>query len=783
MKDKNIFTGKDYRITVLTDRLIRLEYKADGVFEDRPTKTVVNRDFSKEAGTCEILSRDEENGNLFIETKSLILTYDKKSFSSLGLSISLKEENSVWHYSVVYGNSDRNLFGTARTLDFTDGFTELEPGIFGHNGYAVLDDTKSPVFENGEYIMPSSEGKDLYFFGYGKDFYGGLKAFYHLCGKNPMVPRYALGNWWSRYCRYTEESYGKLLDNFEKEQIPLSVAVIDMDWHITNVDSKYGTGWTGYTWDKECFPDYRRFLKTLKKRNLAPTLNLHPADGIRGFESMYERVAKRYGADYKNEEPVEFDMADPKFREVYFEEVLHPYEDAGVAFWWIDWQQGTGENGAVDPLFLLNHYHYKDMEDRGKRPMIFSRYAGPGSHRYPVGFSGDTRTTWRSLAYQPYFTATASNIGYGWWSHDIGGHMLGEKDNERLIRWIQFGVFSPVMRIHSNNSIFVNKEPWALPEPYHTIMAEFLRLRHRLIPYIYSELEKSHNEDLPFIRPVYYEYPEKREAFEVSNEYFFGSSLAVCNITEPEDKQLKLAKTSAFIPSGKWYDIFSGHIYSGEGRKRKIYRDIEHIPVLLKDGGIVPESLEDKENGTANPKNMRILFGAGKSGEYELYEDDGISTEYEKGSFVTTRIVMKREDSGECKIVIGPARGDLSLIPKKRSYELWLYGLLDASEFITNGKGVKTDYDEERHILKIIIEERSVSEEISIKIKDAALATNDKKAEVIKLLDRAWIEMESKDRIFWALVENEGNEEAFIARLKELDVAENLKDALGEIFE
>ena len=243
--------GSDYRITVLTDRLIRLEYQKDGLFEDRLTSTVVNRDFPEvpdftvtgeccegdfSDGNSELTGNEENNiladsfrqkGNVIIETDYLKLEYDRLPFSSQGLSITMKDTGKVWHYSIVYGNSDGNMLGTARTLDLTDGFAELEPGIFGRNGYAVLDDSNSSVCENGEYTKKRNTCKDLYFFGYGKDFREGLKSFYTLCGKTPMIPRYALGNWWSRYFRYTEGSYRELLNHFEEEHIPLSVAVID----------------------------------------------------------------------------------------------------------------------------------------------------------------------------------------------------------------------------------------------------------------------------------------------------------------------------------------------------------------------------------------------------------------------------------------------------------------------------------------------------------------------------------------------------------------------------
>lgn len=119
-------------------------------------------------------------------------------------------------------------------------------------------------------------------------------------------------------------------------------------------------------------------------------------------------------------------------------------------------------------------------------PLILSRYAGPGSHRYPVGFSGDTVVSWESLKFQPYFTSTASNIGYGWWSHDIGGHMLGVRDEELEARWYQLGVFSPINRLHSSLSPFVGKEPWNFQQPVRDIMRDALILRHRLIPYLHT---------------------------------------------------------------------------------------------------------------------------------------------------------------------------------------------------------------------------------------------------------------------------------------------------------
>ena len=156
-----------------------------------------------------------------------------------------------------------------------------------------------------------------------------------------MLPRYALGNWWSRYFEYTEDSYKELMGQFEREGIPFSVAVIDMDWHLVQIDPKYGDGWTGFTWNQELFPDPERFLRWLHEKGMHTTLNLHPAQGIQAHEKCYPEAAKALGVDAASEEPVKFDFTDSAFIKAYFKYGCYPHEEIGVDFWWIDWQQGS----------------------------------------------------------------------------------------------------------------------------------------------------------------------------------------------------------------------------------------------------------------------------------------------------------------------------------------------------------------------------------------------------------------------------------------------------------
>lgn len=453
-----VVKGEKYRFTVLTKALIRMEYSDKGIFVDQPTQTVVNRDFPVPE-----FSVKETEDMLEIITSCLRVRYDKKKFSPTGLSIRVTGQpgagSAVWNY----GDKPVDLGGTARTLDEADGSIPLESGILSAHGWSLLDDSSSLLLNEKGWIQKreDKEGTDLYFFGYGRDYLNNLKDYHVLTGKVPLLPRFAFGNWWSRYYKYTEKSYLELMDRFKKEDIPFSVAVIDMDWHLVDIDPKYGTGWTGYTWNREFFPDPEGFMENLHGRGMKVTLNVHPADGVRAFEECYPAFAEYMGVDEKAEEPVLFQVGNPDFMKGYFELIHHPLEKQGVDFWWIDWQQGSNSGvEGLDPLWMLNHYHYLDNCKNGNRGMIFSRYAGPGSHRYPIGFSGDTVISWESLDFQPFFTANASNIGYGWWSHDIGGHMMGIKDDEMAVRWLQFGVFSPILRLHSTCSEFNGKEPW-----------------------------------------------------------------------------------------------------------------------------------------------------------------------------------------------------------------------------------------------------------------------------------------------------------------------------------
>jgi len=772
--------GDKYRISVLTGKLIRFEYDENGMFEDSATQTVINRNF--EAVQFRVTNNVDQ---VEVVTEYLHIIYDKQKFSRNGLNIRLNRNtytnNSIWHY----GDQGDNLKGTARTLDTADGAIPLGDGVLSRSGYSVIDDSKSLILDDAGWIHPPRmEHTDFYFFGYGHNYLECLNDFYQLCGKTPLLPRFALGNWWSRFYPYTQTEYIELMNRFAEEKLPFSVAVIDMDWHHVKLDEKYGNGWTGYSWNKDLFPDHKKMLQELHERGMKVTLNVHPADGIRGHEDAYISMAKALGVDYENEVPISFDVAEPEFLSAYFKFLHHPLEEEGVDFWWIDWQQGnTTKIPGLDPLWMLNHYHYLDNKREGKRPFIFSRYAGIGSHRYPIGFSGDSIITWESLAFQPYFTATASNIGYGWWSHDIGGHMDGYRDDELAARWIQYGVFSPIMRLHSSSNTFTGKEPWKYCDESRKVINRFLRLRHKLIPYLYTMNEKAYSENQPLIQPMYYQYPDCNEAYEVPNQYFFGSELIVHPITAKMDTRLKAGKVKTWLPEGLWFDLFSGMRYKGN-RNVIMYRGLDTIPVLAKAGAIIPIQKEATiDSHTDNPTSIELCVFAGNDGEFVMYEDDGISMEYENRIFAKTRYTLQWKD---CKrFTIHPVEGECSLVPKERYYLIKLFGLpKDSIESIrVNGNLVtcSQSYDGEKNIAVIELQEVDVKDKIEVFIKNAIdIADNQIQWRMYEALNKAQIDYQMKEKIY-DMVKRSDSVEGILSNLDALNVFEELKELVREI--
>ena len=773
--------GKGYRISVLTDRLIRLETTlGSDEYIDHATQRVWFRSFA----TPQFKVKDSDR-NVIIATDSIHFSYNK--------------ENGICKVKfpdgrIVTCSNEGNLKGTARTLDNKQGAVKLDMGIVSRTGVAVLEDDSLFLEEDGKVGPRTIEVKDRYIFAYDKDFRGALKDFYQLTGSVPLIPRYALGNWWSRYKVYTQEEYTDLMKRFQEEKVPLSVATIDMDWHWTNVDKRFGAkrepsgriydrvGWTGYSWNTELFPDYKGFLTWLHDQNLKITLNLHPAQGVRFFEDMYQDIALEMGIDPVTKTTVPFDITSEKFINAYFKLLHKPYEEQGVDFWWIDWQQGkkSGIEG-LDPLWSLNHYHYYDNSVTAsgrKRPLILSRYAGPGSHRYPLGFSGDTLVKWSALEFQPYFTINSANIGYTWWSHDIGGHMLGQKDDEMYLRWLQFGVFSPINRLHSTSNELQGKEPWKYRSDVCRYAKDFLNLRHKLLPYLYTMNYRTHTEGIPLCEPMYYSYPQEETAYAVKNQYMFGDSLIVCPITKKADSKTGLSGVEAWIPEGRWTDLFTGMVYEKSGIK-ELFRDESSIPVLAKAGAIIPMDAK-VSNGCNLPNSLEVLIYRG-NGSFALYEDDGESLDYVAHHVLTDMKVIEDTETNCLSFQISASRGDVSLLPQTRDYSLKFADVIQGQvEVLING--FPTENEVTMHPLSLTLKEVSPSDQISVTISNIQVLKNmDYKQWAIELMTK--VQCGNLKKMFrYPRINKATTQTEFIKNIEKCGFPRQIRKAVEEIL-
>lgn len=722
------------RFTVLTPQLIRMEWAADGKFEDHASFVFLNRKLAVPQFT-----EKHDGKKLTIETSDLVLTYDGASaddgkFSPDNLTITLHVDDKpvTWHP----GTPDTgNLQGTTRTLDGALGDKTKEPigeGLVSRDGWTLVDDSTRPLFDSDNFTFaqgeksewpwvtqrPAGDRQDWYFFGYGHDYKQALHDYVTVAGRIPLPPRFAFGAWWSRYWAYSDQELDDLVRGFHENDVPLDVLVIDMDWHLNREQleamhekdqSGHSLGWSGYTWNPLLFPDPKAFLDHIHEEGLKTTLNLHPASGVQPWEAAYPAMAKAMGIDPATKKYVPFDITNKKFAANYMDLLHHPLEKQGIDFWWLDWQQEANtQTPGVNPTWWLNYVHFTDQQREGKRPLLFHRWGGLGNHRYQIGFSGDTVSVWDSLAFQPWFTATAANVGYAYWSHDIGGHMPGAVDPELYTRWIQFGAFSPILRTHTTKNPDSERRIWAYPEPFSDIMRDTFHLRYALEPYIYTEARRTYDTGVAFLRPLYYDWPEQDAAYTSKGEYVFGNDMLVAPVTTPMDPDTHLAKETVWIPEGQWVERATGRTLSGP---RMIERNfsIDQIPVYIKAGAIVPMQPPMRYTGEkpVDPLIVNVYpLQDGQSSSYKLYEDASNSEAYKRGVCAWTNLEA-RQSGDTLTVDVDSVEGSYPGMLTSRGYEIRLPGDWPPASVTANG--TKADWRYEGNTLTTVITVPSAS--------------------------------------------------------------------------
>ncbi len=725
------------RFTILTPEMVRIEYSDKGTFEDHATFAIQNRDL----GVIPDFKTSEDNDFLYITTDRVALKYrkgtdprtDPASPDNLTVTMTHNGMPVVWYPGK---NDPLNLKGTCRTLDGSNADNkraEMEDGIISRSGWAVIDDSWSAMRADGSrsFILEENQevgypwwgerrdpdAMDLYFLGYGHDYKKALKDFTGIAGRIPLPPDYVFGYWYSKYASYSSDDYRQIMADLADNKVPADVMILDMDWHW-NGDPASGSagigGWTGWSWNTNLIPEPEKLLDEIHGRNFKIALNLHPADGISSKESprYHTEMKSDLKGKYGQGDTIAWSLDFPDFTRSFFNHIIRDHEREGVDFWWLDWQQHLTSHATpgLGETFWCNHVFFNDMiKNRpDRRPVIFHRWGGLGSHRYQIGFSGDALINFPTLAFQPYFTATASNVGYAFWGHDLGGHAFTDEktvnDPELVLRWIQFGVFTPIFRTHATKDSRIERRIWKFPN-FPTIL-EAVRLRYSIFPYLYTMARKAHDTGLGICRPLYYEYPDREEAYAYEGEYFFGDDILVAPVTG-KAKDGKTAVKEIWFPEGNWWSVSTNELIEGPCVRQMEFTD-KQIPYFFKEGAMIPFNPPTVMNVTERPEEMILNVVAGADWSGILYEDSGDNSDYETIHTVTP-LIHKVSGSKE-SYIISPREGSYPGAPEKRKWTLRILNAKTPQSATIDGKTASPEswsYDTQSKCLTISLPETS----------------------------------------------------------------------------
>ena len=654
-REDAIIRNSTYRISVLTERLIRLEYSSNGMFNNYETSIVKNRRFD-----IPEFSKQEDEGILTIETRYFKLFYIKNaSFSGKSLQVRDENKKTIWYY----GQKEvRNLNSTAMSLDNATKMPELEKGLFSIDGIATINDTYSLRFDENRNVVTGDTPKDyidIYLFVYKKDFALCLKDYYKLTGYPRMIPRYVLGNWWSKECDYTEKEVYEKIEKFKMRGIPLSVFLLDNGW--SKKDSKYPDIKGGFSFNPLLYKNPMEFIKNVHEKGVKLGLKINPQYGFYPFEENFA-IASKY-LPRKKDGGLLFDAGDIKNYDVFFKIFLHPLENLGIDFVWNDYYEKDKNR-----MYLMNYYMHLDQKRFNKRDFILARNSTYDAHLFNILYSGKNPVSWDTLKLLPFYNLNSANIGVSFWSHDIAGSTGGVEDYDLYLRSIQFGVFSPILRFNTEKGHYFKREPWKWDIVTNRIASDYLKLRHQLIPYIYSECYKYHKEGNILVQPFFFYNIMMYDDENYRNQYYFGDSFMISPIIKPLDVDMNRTIQRFYMPDGVWYDFKTGKRFQGNHKYISFYA-IDDYPIFVKQGSIIPMAGPNSYMGYENPKDLEVHVFPGKSNNYHLYEDDGETYNYLDGKYNITEFDYNYRKSNYT-LIIRPIEGDPSVIPPTRDYKI-----------------------------------------------------------------------------------------------------------------
>jgi alpha-glucosidase (family GH31 glycosyl hydrolase) len=588
--------------------------------------------------------------------------------------------------------------------------------------------------------------QDWYLFAYGHDYASGLSDLRALTGPAPLLPRSAFGVWFSRYYPYSEAEYHALDAQFLADRVPLDTVSIDTDFKRENnaLGAALGSivagapglpySWNGWEWDSALFPDPQRFIDWAHSQGISLAINIHPS--IDTDDPRYAATVADFGplapagggCEIEQADPfgvcMGFNWTNPRQLAAYFA-LQQPFAQQGIDLFWLDW---CCENPQPDIPGLtadtwINSRYAGFEQARGLRWLALARIGGgyedDGSdgdrtegdggdgafaeHRYSIQFTADTCATWSMLAFEAELSADEGNIGLPYVSDDIGSYNgvpgslpCGDADvlgplaqssrhlpDDFYVRWVQFGTFQPIDRLHSNHG---DRLPWEYDAAADQAATEFLQLREALNPYIYTLARRAYDTGLPITGGLYLEWPGQPGAYDHPSEYTFGPDIVVSPVTAPGNP----APATVWVPPGTWFDYFTGQRFVGPATQT-LWVPFSQMPVLVKAGRIVPtQPYAPHTIPGPNPSLIVTAFPGGQ-GRFSLYDDQGVEFGYQHGAFTRTEIVH-RQRGRVSSLTIDPARGSFPGALGRRAWTVQLIGVGLPARVTVDGRRAPFSY-------------------------------------------------------------------------------------------
>ena len=713
------------RFTFASPRVVRMELLADvpgAMFEDRSSVMFAHRTTESTASTPLNVSTSTDWCNVSVMVHPFLRLSFRKGkrasrihayeisppfdyFDQHSLTVSSEVLNFTWSAHMGQDDSGSNLLGTLAPTPSTDlagcctnpdasaGKFDpkfpLEQGVISLSGWSLIGNDDSPLIGEGftgdfdqgwvvnRSITASVPYYDYHFFGCGREFAECLSEFVDVSGKMAVPTHHGLGVWWSRHWGDTfdgvplgvmsEENIMKeVVNGYSDHGLPLDILVCDMEWHSQtqwpNCDEFLGIhGWSGYTWNRTLFPDPGAFISKLHDRGISLALNYHPDSDIDPCQDSYADMAKALGVDTRNNpllpdlDPAQYNKT---YVDAYFTYVMESSVKADIA--WTDTPKATTWSN-----YLYTRY---PALRKGKRTINFSRYGGVGDQRSPCGFSGDTLRKWDTLRYEVWMTPRASNIGFGWWSHDIGGFSGGylpgsnhTESAELFLRWLQFATYAPIFRTHCR---YCDQRIWTFGDDWFTPMKQTMLERRRLFPYIntHAHLE-TYQKGRSLLVPMYWDSPHGFDDIvyapgpAADEQYKFGTDFVVAPCVEQVTGPKATVAKHVWLPHGKWFswnaeearncvsaatasDIRDQNTKLLQGpMKLDLECGVGQMPVYVNASRIIPTRNSDVSSSESQGNSIiwvsfvpqEFNYRDGESthfAEGRLLEDDGVSMDY-----------------------------------------------------------------------------------------------------------------------------------------------------------